>query len=96
MVQLAEATLADFVANSNDHLSSLRESGSAELLTVEGQPALVVQDAEAYRELLQLAEQGLDDLRLQAALQDFRNSERGECANTVFDRIRGRYEVANG
>lgn len=45
-------TLADFQENLREHLDRLGTSGQPEVLTVDGGPDLIVQSAEAYRELL--------------------------------------------
>ena len=45
-------TLADFQENLREHLDRLGRTGQPEMLTVEGGPDLVMQTAEAYRELL--------------------------------------------
>lgn len=46
------STLADFQANLREHLERLELTGKPEVLTVEGGPDVVVQTADAYRELL--------------------------------------------
>jgi len=48
-------SLTDFNRNSREHVERLRESGKPELLTVNGEAAIVVQDAAAYQELLHQA-----------------------------------------
>ena len=49
-------SLTDFNRNSREHVERLRESGKPELLTVNGEAAVVIQDAGAYQELLRKAE----------------------------------------
>jgi len=49
-------SLTDFNRNSREHVERLRESGKPELLTVNGEAAVVVQDAAAYQALLRLAD----------------------------------------
>jgi len=49
-------SLTDFNRNSREHVERLRESGKPELLTVNGEAAVVVQDAEAYQDLLRQAD----------------------------------------
>ena len=44
-------SLTEFNRNSREHVQRLRESGKPELLTVNGEAAVVVQDAAAYQEL---------------------------------------------
>jgi PHD/YefM family antitoxin component YafN of YafNO toxin-antitoxin module len=47
--------LTDFLRNHREAIERLRTSGRPEVLTVHGKAALVVQDAEAYEHVLQLA-----------------------------------------
>ena len=49
-------SLTDFNRNSRKHVERLRESGKPELLTVNGEAAVVIQDAGAYQELLRKAD----------------------------------------
>ncbi len=49
MIRIADIyTLTDFSRNRREHLKRLRATGRPEILTVNGKPALVVQDAKAY------------------------------------------------
>ena len=49
-------SLTDFNRNCREHVERLRKSGKPELLTVNGEAAVVVQDAEAYQKLLRQAD----------------------------------------
>ena len=49
--------LTDLLRNHRPVLARLRETGRPEVLTVHGKAAVVVQDAEAYQRLLELADQ---------------------------------------
>lgn len=49
--------LTDFLRNHRQAVGRLRESGRAEVLTVHGKAAVVVQAADAYQRLLDLAGQ---------------------------------------
>lgn len=49
-------SLTDFNRNSREHVERLRKSGQPELLTVNGEAAVVVQDAAAYQELVRQAD----------------------------------------
>ena len=69
--------LTDFLRNSKSHISNLQESGSPEVLTVNGEAAVIVQDANAYQELASLAQQAKEDARLKKALEALRNGEMG-------------------
>ncbi len=49
-------SLTDFNRNSREHVERLKQSGEPELLTVNGEAAIVVQEAGAYQELLRKAD----------------------------------------
>ena len=87
--------LTDFLRNSKEHIEALRASGNAELLTVNGEAAVVVQDAKSYEALYNLAEQARQDERLRQAIQAVKNGEPGEPAEEVFSRLRQKYEPAS-
>ena len=64
-------SLADFLENTPDYLQKLKESGKPMVLTVDGKPGVVVQDAASYQKLLDIIERarviegiqrGLDDM----------------------------------
>ncbi len=46
-------SLSEFAQNAKEHVDRLRASGRPEVLTVDGQVALVVQDVAAYQRLLE-------------------------------------------
>ena len=78
MIELTDIKpLTDFLRNSKAHISDLKETGRPEVLTVNGEAAVVVQDAESYQRLVALSQQALDDARLDAALKALREGERG-------------------
>jgi prevent-host-death family protein len=45
-------SLTDFLRNHKEHVARLVETKKPVVLTVKGKPALVIQDAESYQELL--------------------------------------------
>jgi prevent-host-death family protein len=49
--------LSDFKKNAKGHLRRLNKTGQPEVLTVNGKPAVVVQDARSYQRLLDSVEQ---------------------------------------
>jgi PHD/YefM family antitoxin component YafN of YafNO toxin-antitoxin module len=49
-------SLTNFHRNSTMHCKRLKKSGRPEVLTVNGKAVLVVQDAEAYQQLLEAVE----------------------------------------
>ena len=79
--------LTDFKHHTPAFVQQLKTTGEPIVLTINGKAVLVVQDAESYQKLLDLAErtrtldairQGLDDMR----------SGRGRPADEVFAEIR--------
>ena len=83
--------LTEFLRNSKTHIGALKSSGEAELLTVNGEASIIVQDAESYQALLELAEQARQDERLRRALQAAKNGEPVESADEVFSRLRKKH-----
>ncbi|MBL8874464.1 MAG: type II toxin-antitoxin system Phd/YefM family antitoxin [Phycisphaerae bacterium] len=59
--------LTEFQRDAKSHISRLKKTGRAEILTVNGRAAVVVQDAAAYQRLCELADRADDiDRTLQA------------------------------
>ena len=84
--------LSDFLRNSKSHIATLKESREAEILTVNGEAAVVVQDAESYEEMAALAEQARQDARLQKAMAYFRDGGKGIRAADVFTDLDTKYQ----
>jgi len=82
--------LSQFVRNAKEHIEDLRKTGVPEVLTVNGEAALVVQSAESYEQMSELADQARQDARLQSALRFFREGGAGRTLDQVFDELEGR------
>jgi len=67
--------LTDFLRNHRPVVERLRETGRPEVLTVHGKGAVVVQDAQAYQRMLELADQMDTILSVRESLDSI---ERGE------------------
>jgi hypothetical protein len=92
MIQMTDIKpLTDFLRNSKSHISGLKKTGLPEVLTVNGEAAVVVQDAEAYQELLSWARQAQDDARLADALEAMRKGEKGIPADKAFAKLRAKH-----
>jgi prevent-host-death family protein len=53
MISLREVfSLTDFLRNHKEHVARLEKSGKPIVLTLKGKPALVIQSADGYQELL--------------------------------------------
>jgi prevent-host-death family protein len=56
-------SLTDFTRNTKAHMKRLRQTGRAELLTVNGKAEVVVQSASAYERLIKALEKLKRDLQ---------------------------------
>ena len=83
--------LSDFLRNSKSHILALKETQEAEILTVNGEAAVVVQDAESYEKMAALAEQARQDARLRQAMAYFENGGKGIKAEDVFANLDAKY-----
>lgn len=83
--------LSDFVRNTKAHTERLKSTQEPQILTVNGEAALVVQDAASYEKMAYLAEQARQDARLQAAMEHFRQGGEGIKAVDVFAQLAANY-----
>ena len=83
-------SLSDFKRNTVDLLDRLRKTGNPLVLTINGRAELVVQDAEAYQELLDRV-QTVEGL--QRGLADVK-AGRTKPARGVFDRLRRKHGIS--
>jgi len=68
-------SLSDFQRKTRDHIERLQETGRPEVLTVNGKAALVVQDADAYQRMLELADRMDTLLAVQEGLDSMKRGE---------------------
>lgn len=80
-------TLDDLQRRSADILSQLRQTGRPITLTIDGGPALVVQDASSYRKLVDLAEEAAAVEGIRRGLEDVR-AGRTQPLDEAFEEIR--------
>jgi prevent-host-death family protein len=85
--------LTAFRNNPNQFVKHLRETGRPLVLTVNGRAAAVVQDAEAYQRLLDLAAAASATEGIRQGLDDLANGHTGP-AQAVFDEVRAAYGVS--
>lgn len=66
MLDLREVfSVTDFLRNHREHIARLQETGKPVVLTVKGKPAVVMQDAEGYQNLLDELEKTKHELDLE-------------------------------
>jgi prevent-host-death family protein len=82
-------SLSDFKRNTSELLDRLKKSGNPLVLTINGKAEIVVQDAEAYQELLER----LETLEgIQRGLVDVK-AGRTKPAREVFNRLRRKHGI---
>lgn len=82
--------LTDFNRNAKRHIQRLRRSGEPAVLTVNGKPALVIQDPRAYQHLVGLARRAVEINAIRQGIADVR-AGRVRPAKDVFDDLEARY-----
>jgi prevent-host-death family protein len=80
-------SLTDFKHKTPDFVQQLKETGDPIVLTINGKAALVVQDAESYQKLLDLADEAKVLAGIRRGLEEMR-AEKGRPAEKVFEDIR--------
>lgn len=83
-------SLTDFQRNARAYISRLRKSGRPAVLTVHDKAELVVQDAEAYQELLDRLDRAEAIVGVNRGLVSMRRDE-GRPAEEVLDDIRAKF-----
>jgi prevent-host-death family protein len=76
-------SLSDFQRNARTHLARLRATGKPQVLTVHGKAEVVVQNAEAYQRLVELAANAAAIVGIQRGLQGMYGGT-GEEAEDAF------------
>jgi prevent-host-death family protein len=84
--------MTNFRNHSADVMRHLRETGRPVVLTVNGKAAAVVQDAEAYQRLLDLAAEANAAEGIRQGLEDLKDGHTRP-AEAVFDEIRAEHGI---
>ena len=85
-------SLTTFRRRSGDFMKQLRKNRRPVVLTVRGKAAAVVQDAEAYQRLLDIAAQADAHEGIRQGLDDVARG-RARPAREVFDEIRRKHDI---
>ena len=84
--------LADFQQDAKKHLRRLNKTGQPEVLTVNGKPVVVVQDARSYQRLLDTVEKAEAIAGIKLGLESMARG-RGQPVKAVFDRLRRKHKI---
>jgi PHD/YefM family antitoxin component YafN of YafNO toxin-antitoxin module len=85
-------TLEEFRDNAEEHLRRIKETGRPEVLTIDGEPSLVVQDIESYHRLLDALDEAQTIVGVGRGLRDV-EAGRTLPAAEAFDEIRRRHDI---
>ncbi len=85
-------SLTDFQRNTKVHLKRLKETGTAEVLTVNGQAEVIVQSPQAYQQLVDDAELARSLRVLQKSLEDAK-AGRVKPAKAFLEALAGKYGI---
>jgi prevent-host-death family protein len=85
-------SLTTFRRRSGDFMKQLKKSKRPVVLTVKGKAAAIVQDAEAYQRLLDIAASANAEEGIRQGLDDVAHA-RTRPAREVFDEIRRRHDI---
>ena len=84
--------LTEFLRNHREAVGRLRATGRAEVLTVHGKAVVVVQDAEAYQRMLDLADQMDTIIGIREGLDSIERGE-GMSLDEFKRRFRAKYPL---
>lgn len=87
-------SVTDFRSNIREHLSRLKASGRAEVLTVNGQAEGVVMSPETFQQLIDDADYGRSVQLIRQSIDEF-NQGKGIPAEAVFAELHARHDDAS-
>ena len=87
-------SLTTFRRRSGDFMKQLKKSKRPVVLTVKGKAAAIVQDAEAYQRLLDIAARADSEEGIRQGLDDVAHG-RTRTAKEVFDDIRRKHGISH-
>lgn len=82
--------LTDFQRNTKETLRRLKKTRRPEVLTVNGRPAVIVQDAEAYRRTIAQLRRDYEIEAVRVGIAEMK-AGKGRPAKEVFDELRAKY-----
>ncbi|MDP8925058.1 MAG: type II toxin-antitoxin system Phd/YefM family antitoxin [Chloroflexota bacterium] len=93
MIEPPETTpLSDFTRNAAAAIRGLEETGQPEVLTVDGKPAVVVQDVKTYQRLLDALDRAEAIEGIRRGLESAARGE-GRPVEEAFAELRAKYDL---
>ena len=94
MIEPRETTtpLAEFARDADEAIRRLKETGQPEVLTIDGKPAVVVQDVKSYQRLLDALDRAEAIEGIRRGLDEMRRGE-GIPAEEVFAELRAKHDL---
>lgn len=86
-------SLSDFKQNASKFVKQVQETKEPMVLTVNGKPAVVLQDAETYENLIESEEYWETVAALRVALADIDNSDNWKTSDQVFADLRAEFDI---
>ena len=91
MIDTAESrSISEFQSNIKEYVGRLKDSKSPLVLTIDGHPQLIVQDAESYRRLLERLEDAETTTAIRRGIEQFNRGE-GIPLDEVEERLRKKH-----
>lgn len=87
-------SLTDFQRNAKQYLQHIRETRNPMVLTVNGKAEVVVQDAEAYQELLDRLERAESIAAIRQGIAEFERGE-GQPARQALEALRAKHGISS-
>jgi len=88
-------TVSEFNRNTGEHIQRLKATGRPQILTQNGKPAVVVQDAVAYEEMARLAANVESVAHVRRALREFISGQ-GRSIEEAFTELDARIKAMHG
>jgi len=89
-------SLSDFKQNASKFVKQVQETKQPLVLTVNGKPAVVIQDAESYQEMAGVREYDETITALRKAFSDIENSNQWPTSEEVFANLRAKADISRG
>lgn len=87
-------SLSVFKQNASKMIKQMRETKEPIILTVNGKPAVVVQDAESYQQLADSREYHETVVALRRAIEDIENADKWPTSDEVFANLRSKFGIS--